>query len=108
MFSDIVLYTDATYWNRLGQQLLKDELDKKPVKTKAKNVILFLGDGLQFHRKESYKMNNIYSQYHFKGLSMSTIASARIYKGQTSGGGKTGEEESLTFESFPFTALAKV
>ena len=48
MFNDIVLYTDATYWNRLGQQLLKDELDKKPVNTKAKNVILFLGDGLQF------------------------------------------------------------
>ena len=36
---------DAAYWRRLGQNLLKEELNKRPINTAAKNVILFLGDG---------------------------------------------------------------
>lgn len=38
--------TDATFWRTTAQQLLKNELTKKPILSKAKNVILFLGDGL--------------------------------------------------------------
>ena len=50
---------------------------------KAKNVILFIGDG----------------------MSVSTITAARIYEGQSQG--KTGEEHSLSFEAFPNVAMVK-
>lgn len=50
----------------------------------AKNVILFLGDG----------------------MSIPTLTAARIYKGQSNGEG--GEDGSFEFESFPFTGLSKV
>lgn len=52
-------------------------------KKKAKNVILFIGDG----------------------MGISTITAARIYDGQSRG--ETGEENSLSFESFPNVALVK-
>jgi alkaline phosphatase len=50
---------------------------------KAKNVIVFLGDG----------------------MSLTTVAAARIHEGQRKGG--AGEENSLAFERFPHTALSK-
>lgn len=50
---------------------------------KAKNVILFLGDG----------------------MSMTTVAAARILDGQRKG--QPGEENLLSWESFPHTAFAK-
>lgn len=50
----------------------------------AKNVIFFLGDG----------------------MSITTLTSARIYMGQLAN--KTGENEMLSFEKFPFTGLSKV
>jgi len=50
---------------------------------KAKNVILFVGDG----------------------MGMSTITAARIFDGQRHG--KLGEEYELAFESFPYVALSK-
>jgi alkaline phosphatase len=50
---------------------------------KAKNVILFIGDG----------------------MGVSTITAARILDGQNQG--LSGEENSLSFEAFPFTGLAK-
>ncbi len=52
-------------------------------KKKAKNVILFIGDG----------------------MGISTITAARIYDGQSRG--ETGEENSLSFEGFPNVALVK-
>lgn len=58
----------------------------KPVfqpELKAKNIILFVGDG----------------------MGVSTITAARILEGQNKG--LTGEENSLSFESFPFTGLSK-
>ena len=51
---------------------------------RAKNVILFIGDG----------------------MSASTVTTTRIYKGQLNN--KTGEEETLVFEEFPNIALSKV
>lgn len=51
--------------------------------SKAKNVIVFLGDG----------------------MGLSTITAARILDGQQKGG--QGEENSLFFESFPYTAFSK-
>lgn len=50
---------------------------------KAKNVILFVGDG----------------------MSLTTVAAARIYEGQKKGG--PGEENRLSWERFPSTALSK-
>lgn len=50
----------------------------------AKNVILFLADG----------------------MGVSTVTAARIYKGQRHG--KSGEETLLNFEHFPHAAFAKV
>jgi alkaline phosphatase len=49
----------------------------------AKNVILFLGDG----------------------MSLSTIAAARILEGQRNG--RSGEEQRLSFEDFPYSALSR-
>ena len=61
--------------------LAKDR--KPPAEPKAKNVILFIGDG----------------------MGISTITAARIYEGQKRG--ETGEENSLSFEKFPNVALVK-
>ncbi|NVJ97584.1 MAG: alkaline phosphatase [Alphaproteobacteria bacterium] len=55
-----------------------------PVNTKrAKNVILFVGDG----------------------MGISTLTAGRILEGQLKG--QTGEENYLSFERFPYTALVK-
>jgi alkaline phosphatase len=54
-----------------------------PAEPKAKNVILFIGDG----------------------MGISTITAARIYEGQKRG--ETGEENVLSFERFPNVALVK-
>ena len=60
-----------------------ERLKINPKVKKAKNVILYLGDG----------------------MSISTVTATRILKGQ-----KTGkwEREELSFEKFPYTALIKV
>ncbi|MGQ8364727.1 alkaline phosphatase [Glaciecola sp. 1036] len=60
------------------KQALVDSL-----KGQAKNVILFVGDG----------------------MGVSTITSARILDGQMAG--KDGEEHQLSFDKFPFAGLAK-
>ena len=39
-------------------------------------------------------------------MSIPTVTAARIYKGQKFG--QTGEEEQLTFDRFPYTALSRV
>lgn len=86
----------------MGQHLLKAELKKKKIDTAAKNVILFLGDGelsLPALNRRLVSMRNA-------GMSIATVTAARIWKGQKKG--KSGEEEHLTFEKFPFTALSKV
>ena len=53
------------------------------VRRHAKNVIVFIGDG----------------------MGMSTITAARIYRGQLRG--KSGEENQLSFEQFPTVGLSK-
>ena len=58
-------------------------LASTPPPARAKNVILFVGDG----------------------MGISTVTAARIYEGQKRG--ETGEENLLSFEKFPQTALIK-
>lgn len=75
----------ASHWYQNGQSAISNKLTniQQASKIKAKNVILFVGDG----------------------MGVSTLTAARILEGQQQG--KTGEEGLLSFESFEFSALVK-
>ncbi|KAG5668794.1 hypothetical protein PVAND_016720 [Polypedilum vanderplanki] len=74
---------DKQFWHEYNVNYLKNILkSQKPTKV-AKNVILFVGDGMSF----------------------ATITAGRILKGQMQG--KSGEETKINFESFPYLGLAK-
>ncbi|KAK3604591.1 hypothetical protein CHS0354_027445 [Potamilus streckersoni] len=75
---------DTTYWRKQGIQNIMDAIKTTENTNIAKNIILFIGDG----------------------MGISTITAARILKGQLAG--KLGEEELLSFEKLPNTALVKV
>ncbi len=70
-------------WYRHGQAALMRGLEQKINTRPARNIILFLGDG----------------------MGISTITAARILQGQQQG--RSGEENSLAFEMLPYTALVK-
>lgn len=70
-------------WFNAGHKTVVDALHLHPNKRHAKNVILFVGDG----------------------MGISTITASRIFDGQQKGG--YGEENSLSFEKFPYLALSK-
>ncbi|XP_053177899.1 alkaline phosphatase-like [Scomber japonicus] len=73
----------ASYWNNKGRQALHTALNVEPNIHLAKNLILFLGDG----------------------MGVPTVTAARILKGQLAG--KSGEETSLVMDTFPHLALSK-
>eukprot|EP00105_Crassostrea_gigas_P001210 XP_011413264.2 PREDICTED: alkaline phosphatase [Crassostrea gigas] len=75
---------NSTNWNKIAKDTLNEALKIKPNNRIAKNVIIFIGDG----------------------MGLSTINAARIYKGQKLG--NTGEETILEYETFPNVALSKV
>ncbi len=70
-------------WKRDGENFIKRNRRLKTKRKKAKNVILFVGDG----------------------MGISTITAARILAGQLRG--ESGEENSLSFDLFPYVALSK-
>jgi len=70
-------------WYADGAAELRKTLQLKPNEARARNVILFIGDG----------------------MSLTTVTAARIFDGQLRG--DNGEENSLSFEELPYTALAK-
>ena len=70
-------------WFDGAQATLTQRKGVTPVKTKAKNVILFIADGMD----------------------PTTVAAARIYDGQSRG--EEGEENLLSFERFPHLAMSK-
>ncbi|MEM9705307.1 MAG: alkaline phosphatase [Pseudomonadota bacterium] len=74
--------TDDHYFKD-GQATLKAREAVKPIKRKAKNVILFVADGMD----------------------PTTVTAARIFDGQTRG--EEGEENFLSFEKFPHLAMSK-
>ncbi|VDI59378.1 alkaline phosphatase, partial [Mytilus galloprovincialis] len=74
---------DANYWRNQAQDDLNQRLSYLRNTNAAKNVIMFLGDG----------------------MGISTVTAARIYKGQLNG--QTGEEAEMTFEKFPYTGFIK-
>lgn len=75
---------NAQFWYDIAnEEIAKRVKLPQADKRKAKNLIMFLGDG----------------------MSLTTVAAARILKGQLKG--NTGEEDSLSFEQFPHTGLSR-
>ncbi|XP_077343770.1 alkaline phosphatase-like [Lithobates pipiens] len=72
------------YWYDQAKETLANAIKLVPNTNKAKNLILFLGDG----------------------MGVTTISAARIYQGQLEG--QPGEENILEMEKFPYVALSKV
>lgn len=71
------------WWYQQGADKVKELAEQSAFPNHAKNVILFIGDG----------------------MNITTITAARILEGQQKGG--FGEENQLSFEKFPQTALSK-
>ena len=71
-------------WYKAGRAAVDGAKDLKAREGRAKNVILFVGDG----------------------MGVSTVTAARILEGQLRG--KPGEENLLSFERLPYLALSKV
>ena len=76
--------TDEDNWFQSGQEALELRLSVEQNTHTAKNVILFIADG----------------------LGVTTAVAARIYDGQEKG--EDGEENFLSWERFPYSALVKV
>ncbi|KAI2650138.1 alkaline phosphatase-like protein [Labeo rohita] len=74
---------NPNFWHVKGKEALHTALSMTPNMHRAKNLILFLGDG----------------------MGISTVTAARIMKGQMEG--KTGEESVLAMDTFPYLALSK-
>ncbi|XP_062402061.1 alkaline phosphatase, tissue-nonspecific isozyme [Sardina pilchardus] len=75
---------NPAYWNTWAQSTLKQALQLQELNTKvAKNIILFLGDG----------------------MGVATVTAARILKGQLNG--QSGEEYEMEMDKFPYVALSK-
>ncbi|CRK96434.1 CLUMA_CG009850, isoform A [Clunio marinus] len=76
---------DQAFWRENAERYLSKILKSQDIKgvDKAKNVILFIGDGMSF----------------------ATIAAGRVLKGQMEK--RSGEEAELVFESFPHIGMAK-
>ena len=70
--------SSSDFWMEKGQNILKELLNRKQNNNHAKNVIMFLGDGMSFP----------------------TVAATRVYI--------ESEETNLSFEKFPHSGFAKV
>lgn len=73
------------YWLDSGKASVKVIETQGTNKNVAKNVILFIGDG----------------------MGVSTVTAARILEGQSKPGNRGGEENALSFEKMPYVALSK-
>ncbi|KAM6962923.1 alkaline phosphatase, intestinal, tandem duplicate 1 [Aplochiton taeniatus] len=74
---------EPAYWNAQAMETLEAALRLRPRDHRAKNIILFLGDG----------------------MGVSTVSAARILRGQQEG--RSGEETMLAMDTFPYLALSK-
>ncbi|XP_030632672.1 alkaline phosphatase-like [Chanos chanos] len=72
------------FWRTQAQETLQAALNRKLNTNVAKNIVLFLGDG----------------------MGITTMTAARILKGQLQN--HTGEETVMTMDTFPHVGLAKV
>ncbi len=79
------ILTAQEYWYLDAKQSIESALKLEKLNTnRARNVVLFLGDG----------------------MSVATVSAARILKGQQNL--QPGEEGYLSWETFPHAALSKV
>ncbi|XP_012938482.1 alkaline phosphatase [Aplysia californica] len=78
------LEKEPVYWRNVAHDELQETLGQRNPLGVAKNVILFLGDG----------------------MGPTTVTAARILGGQKMKGRK-GEEVKLSFDKFPFTGLSR-
>ncbi|KAJ9597559.1 hypothetical protein L9F63_011560, partial [Diploptera punctata] len=83
MVNGLPVKEDTDYWLKYGDNRLYKTLKHQHILGHAKNVIIFVGDG----------------------MGMSTITAARIYKGQLMG--QLGEDFQLSYEKFPNVGLSK-
>ncbi|XP_061682021.1 intestinal-type alkaline phosphatase-like isoform X2 [Syngnathoides biaculeatus] len=74
---------EPAYWDAQAKATLDAALKLRPREYQAKNLILFLGDG----------------------MGVSTVSAARILEGQMEG--NAGEETVLAMDTFPYVALSK-
>uniref|UniRef100_A0AAV2KWI8 Alkaline phosphatase n=1 Tax=Knipowitschia caucasica TaxID=637954 RepID=A0AAV2KWI8_KNICA len=74
---------DPSFWDAQARHSLDAALKLRPLQHRAKNIILFLGDG----------------------MGVSTVSAARILRGQMKG--RSGEETVLSMDTFPYVALSK-
>ncbi|WP_087464393.1 alkaline phosphatase [Oleiphilus messinensis] len=81
--ADLPAVQSQSSWYTDAENVLMSKINKARNTGKAKNVILFVGDG----------------------MGISTLTAARILEGQQKG--MSGEEHQLSFESFPYSALVK-
>ncbi len=70
-------------WTQQGLAAIEAAKAVQPIEGRAKNLILFIGDG----------------------MGVSTVTAGRIFEGQLRG--ELGEENVLSFETFPYLALSK-
>uniref|UniRef100_A0AAQ4Q6X2 Alkaline phosphatase n=1 Tax=Gasterosteus aculeatus aculeatus TaxID=481459 RepID=A0AAQ4Q6X2_GASAC len=77
------LEREPAYWDAQAKATLDAALKLRPREHQAKNLILFLGDG----------------------MGVSTVSAARILRGQMEG--RSGEETMLAMDTFPYVALSK-
>ncbi|XP_022175136.1 membrane-bound alkaline phosphatase-like [Myzus persicae] len=83
--ADSKVYTeqDRQYWIENGKEKVTEKVKYVNKRGVAKNIIMFLGDG----------------------MSLTTLTASRIYKGQMEK--RSGENEYLSFEKFPFVGMSK-
>ncbi|XP_049979096.1 intestinal-type alkaline phosphatase 1-like [Alexandromys fortis] len=74
---------DPAFWNKKAAEALDVAKKLQPIQTSAKNLILFLGDG----------------------MGVPTVSATRILKGQLEG--HLGPETPLAMDRFPYMALSK-
>uniref|UniRef100_A0A8C5DU34 Alkaline phosphatase n=1 Tax=Gouania willdenowi TaxID=441366 RepID=A0A8C5DU34_GOUWI len=77
------LEKEPAYWDTQARTTLEAALKLRPREHRAKNTVLFLGDG----------------------MGVSTVSAARILRGQMEGA--SGEETVLAMDAFPYVALSK-
>ncbi len=77
------LSPEAQAWFNSGREFVEEKRKQTRGPRRARNVILFIGDG----------------------MGLTTVTASRIYEGQLKG--NSGEENLLSFEQFPHTALSK-
>lgn len=70
-------------WFTDAEAVMDQKMKRREFNEGGKSAILFIGDG----------------------MSLVTVTAARILQGQLNG--KTGEENQLTWDKFPFTGLSK-